>query len=130
MKAVRIHEFGGPEVLKFEDVPDPQLRKDQVLIKVKACALNHLDLFIRKGLPGVKLPHINGSDVSGDIVEVGEYITDLKPGQRVLLTPMTFCNHCPTCTAGQQNFCPSFTYLVTLMNEAIANTLRLKALMV
>jgi len=111
MKAVRIHEFGGPEVLKFEDVPDPQLRKDQVLIKVKACALNHLDLFIRKGLPGVKLPHTNGSDVSGDIVEVGEYITDLKPGQRVLLTPMTFCNHCPACTAGQQNFCPQFTVL-------------------
>jgi len=111
MKAVRIHEFGGPEVLTFEDVPDPQLRKDQVLVKVKACALNHLDLFIRKGLPGVKLPHINGSDVSGDIIEVGEYITDLKPGQRVLLTPMTFCNYCPACTAGQQNFCPQFTVL-------------------
>ncbi|PYP82505.1 MAG: alcohol dehydrogenase [Candidatus Angelobacter sp. Gp1-AA117] len=111
MKAVRIHEFGGPEVLKFEDVPDPQLRQDQVLVKVKACALNHLDLFIRKGLPGVKLPHINGSDVSGDIAEVGEYITDLKVGQRVLLTPMTFCNHCPACTAGQQNFCPQFTVL-------------------
>lgn len=111
MKAVRIHEFGGPEVLKFEDVPDPQLRKDQVLVKVKACALNHLDLFIRKGLPGVKLPHINGSDVSGEIAEVGEYITDLKVGQRVLLTPMTFCNHCAACTAGQQNFCPQFTVL-------------------
>ena len=111
MKAVRIHEFGGPEVLKFEDVPDPQPRKDQVLVKVKACALNHLDLFIRKGLPGVKLPHINGSDVSGDIAEVGEYITDLKVGHRVLLTPMTFCNHCAACTAGQQNFCQQFTVL-------------------
>jgi NADPH:quinone reductase-like Zn-dependent oxidoreductase len=111
MKAVRIHEFGGPEVLKFEDVPDPQLRKDQVLVRVKACALNHLDLFIRKGLPGVKLPHINGSDVSGDIAEVGEYITDLKPGQRVLLAPMTFCNVCAACTTGQQNLCPQFTVL-------------------
>ena len=94
MKAVRIHEFGGSEVLKFEDVPEPQLRKDQVLVKVKAVALNHLDLFIRKGLPGVKLPHINGSDVSGDVAQVGEYITDLKPGQRVLLAPMTFCGVC------------------------------------
>jgi NADPH:quinone reductase-like Zn-dependent oxidoreductase len=91
MKAIRFHEFGGPEVLKYEDVPDIQPRKDQVLVRVKACALNHLDLFIRKGLPGVKLPHINGSDVSGDIAEVGEYITDLKAGQRVLLVPMTFC---------------------------------------
>ena len=97
MKAVRIHEFGGPEVLKFEDVPQPQLRKDQVLVRVKAVALNHLDLFIRKGLPNVKLPHINGSDVSGDIAEVGEYITDLKPGQRVLLAPMTFCGVCAAC---------------------------------
>ena len=111
MKAVRFHEFGGPEVLKYEDVPDPQPRKDQVLVRVKACALNHLDLFIRKGLPGVKLPHINGSDVSGDIVEVGEYITDLKPGQRVLLAPMTFCGICPACTSGRQNMCPQFSVL-------------------
>jgi len=111
MKAVRIHEFGGPEVLKFEDVPEPQLRKDQVLVRVKAVALNHLDLFIRKGLPGVKLPHINGSDVSGDIAQVGEYITDLKVGQRVLLAPMTFCNVCPACTRGEQNFCPQFSVL-------------------
>jgi NADPH:quinone reductase-like Zn-dependent oxidoreductase len=111
MKAVRIHEFGGPEVLKYEDIPDIQPRKDQVLVKVKACALNHLDLFIRKGLPGIKLPHINGSDVSGDIVEVGEYITDLKAGQRVLLAPMIFCNVCDKCTAGLQNFCPQFSVL-------------------
>jgi len=111
MKAVRFHEFGGPEVLKYEDVPDPQIRKDQVLIRVKACALNHLDLFIRKGLPGVKLPHINGSDVSGDIAQVGEYITDLKAGQRVLLAPMTFCGVCPACCAGEQNKCPQFTVL-------------------
>ena len=111
MKAVRIHEFGGPEVLKYDDIPDIRPRKDQVLVKVKACALNHLDLFIRKGLPGIKLPHINGSDVSGDIVEVGEYITDLKAGQRVLLAPMTFCNVCDKCTAGLQNFCPQFSVL-------------------
>lgn len=111
MKAVRIHEFGGPEVLKFEDAPEPHVRKDQVLVRVKACALNHLDLFIRKGLPNVKLPHINGSDVSGDIAEVGEYITDLKPGRRVLLVPMTFCGVCAACTTGQQNLCPQFSVL-------------------
>src|SRR6266852_6581408 len=111
MKAVRIHEFGGPEVLQYEDVAEPQLRKDQVLIHVKSCALNHLDLFIRKGLPGVTLPHINGSDISGDIAEVGEYITDLKVGQRVLLAPMTFCGVCPACTRGEQNFCPQYSVL-------------------
>ena len=111
MKAVRFHEFGGPEVLKYEDVPDPVLRKDQVLIRVRACALNHLDLWIRKGLPGVPLPHINGSDVAGEIAEVGEYITDLKAGQRVLLAPMVFDNHCPACVSGRHNFCPQFSVL-------------------
>ena len=58
MKAIRFHEHGGPEVLRYEDVPDPILRKDQVLIRVKAVALNHLDLFVRQGVPGVPLPQI------------------------------------------------------------------------
>src|ERR1700758_4061397 len=111
MKAVRIHQFGGPEVLTYEDVSDPQPRKDQVLVRVKACALNHIDLWVRKGLPGVKLPHILGSDVAGEIVEAGEYITHLKTGQRVLLAPMHFCNHCAKCVAGMQNQCREFTVL-------------------
>jgi NADPH:quinone reductase-like Zn-dependent oxidoreductase len=111
MKAVRFHEFGGPEVLKYEDVPEPQLRDDQVLVKVKACALNHLDLWVRKGMPGVKLPHINGSDVSGDVAQAGKYVTDLKVGERVLLAPMVFCGHCLACASGQQNFCRQFTVL-------------------
>ncbi len=111
MKAIRFHEFGGPEVLKYEDVPDPQPRKDQVLVRVKACAMNHLDLWVRKGLPGVKLPHINGSDVAGDIVEVGEYVTDLKAGQRVLLAPMSYCGHCQACMEGKQSLCRQFTVL-------------------
>jgi NADPH:quinone reductase-like Zn-dependent oxidoreductase len=109
MKAVRIHEFGGPEVLLYEDVPDAKPRKDQVLVRVKACAMNHLDLWVRKGLPGVNLPHILGSDVAGEIVEVGEYVSGFKPGQRVLLAPMHFCNHCAKCVAGLQNQCPEFT---------------------
>jgi NADPH:quinone reductase-like Zn-dependent oxidoreductase len=111
MKAVRIHEFGGPEVLRYEDVPDPKPRADQVLVRVKACAMNHLDLWVRKGLPGVKLPHILGSDVAGEIVEVGEYVTGLKVGQRVLLAPMHFCSGCPQCLAGRQNMCREFTVL-------------------
>jgi len=116
MKAVRIHEFGGPEVLRFEDVPDPQPRKDQVLVRVKACAMNHLDLFVRKGLPGVKLPHILGSDIAGEIVQAGEYVTGFKPGQRVLLAPMHFCNHCAKCVAGLQNQCAEFTVLGNLVD--------------
>ena len=111
MKAIRFHEFGAPEVLKYEDVPDPRPREDQVLVRVRACALNHLDLWIRKGLPGVKLPHINGSDVAGDVVEAGSYVSSVKPGMRVLLTPMTFCNHCSQCTTGRQSFCRDFSVL-------------------
>jgi NADPH:quinone reductase-like Zn-dependent oxidoreductase len=111
MKAVRIHQFGGPEVLQYEDVPDPKPRKDQVLVRAKACALNHLDLWVRQGIPGVRLPHILGSDVAGEIVEVGEYVAGFRIGQRVLLAPMSFCNHCVQCTAGRQNECPQFTVL-------------------
>jgi len=111
MKAVRIHQFGGPEVLTYEDVPDPQLRKDQVLVRVRACSLNHLDIWVRKGLPGVKLPHILGSDVAGEVVECGEYASGFKPGQRVLLAPMHYCGHCAKCVAGVQNQCREFTVL-------------------
>src|SRR5437870_3090917 len=111
MKAVRIHEFGGPEVLRYEDVPDPKPRNDQVMVRVRACALNHLDIWVRKGLPGVSLPHTLGSDIAREIVEAGEYVSGFKPGQRVLLAPMHFCNHCAKCTAGLQNQCAEFTVL-------------------
>jgi NADPH:quinone reductase-like Zn-dependent oxidoreductase len=111
MKAVRLHQFGGPEVLTYEDIPDPQLRKDQVLVRVKACSINHLDIWVRKGLPGVKLPHILGSDIAGEVAEVGEYVSGLKAGQRVLVAPMHFCGHCTKCIAGLQNECREFTVL-------------------
>src|SRR5271169_7241354 len=111
MKAVRIHQFGGPEVLTYEEVVDPQPRKNQVLVRVRACALNHLDVWVRTGLPGVKLPHILGSDVAGEIVEVGEYVSGFKPGQRVLLAPMHYCGHCEKCVMGLQNQCREFTAL-------------------
>jgi NADPH:quinone reductase-like Zn-dependent oxidoreductase len=111
MKAVRIHQFGGPEVLTYEDMPDTQPRKDQVLVRVRACSLNHLDVWVRKGLPGVKLPHILGSDVAGEVVETGEYVSGFKAGQRVLLAPMHYCGHCEKCVAGLQNQCREFTAL-------------------
>jgi NADPH:quinone reductase-like Zn-dependent oxidoreductase len=111
MKAVRIHQFGGPEVLTYEDISDPPLRKDQVLVRVRACSLNHLDLWVRKGLPGVKLPHILGSDIAGEVVEVGEYVSGFKTGQRVLIAPMLFCGHCSKCVVGLQNQCREFRVL-------------------
>lgn len=111
MKAVRMHEYGGPEVLRYEDVPDPKPRKDQVLVRVKACAMNHLDLWVRMGVTKSPLPHIPGSDVAGEIVEVGDYVDGFRAGQRVLLAPMSFCNRCAACVAGLQNQCPKFTVL-------------------
>jgi NADPH:quinone reductase-like Zn-dependent oxidoreductase len=111
VKAAIMHEFGGPEVLHYEDVPDPKPRKDQVLVRVRACALNHLDLWARKGLPGVNLPHILGSDIAGEIVEVGEYVIGFKTGQRVVLAPLNFCNQCEQCAAGRQNMCREFTVI-------------------
>jgi len=111
MKAVRIHQFGGPEVLIYEDVADAQARKDEVLVRVRACSLNHLDVWVRKGLPGVKLPHILGSDVAGEVVEAGEYVDGFKAGQRVLLAPMHYCRHCAKCVSGLQNQCREFTVL-------------------
>jgi len=90
MKGVRIHQFGGPEVLMYEDIPDPQPHKDQVLVRVKACSLNHLDVWVRKGLPGVKLPHILGSDVAGEVAEVREtFIAQAKEGPVAGLSEMS-----------------------------------------
>jgi NADPH:quinone reductase-like Zn-dependent oxidoreductase len=109
MKAVRIHQFGGPEVLTNEDIPAPRLRQDQVMVRVRACSLNHLDVWVRKGLPGVKLPHILGSDIAGEVVEVGEYVSGFKAGQRILVAPMHFCGHCEKCVEGLQNQCRIFT---------------------
>ena len=111
MKAVRFHQFGGPEVLLYEDIPNPGLRKDQVLVRVKACALNHIDIWVRKGLPGVKLPHILGSDIAGEIAEVGEYVAGFSAGQRVVVAPMHFCGLCTKCLAGLQNHCQEFTVI-------------------
>jgi NADPH:quinone reductase-like Zn-dependent oxidoreductase len=116
MKAVRYHQYGGPEVLKFEDAPEPELRPDFVMLRVKACALNHLDLFLRKGVYSPSLPHINGSDVAGEVAAVGELITSVNPGQRVLLAPMVFCGHCAACSAGMQNMCREFSVFGNRVN--------------
>lgn len=110
MKAVRIHEHGGPEVLKYEDAPEPKIRANEVLLKVKACALNRLDLFVRGGLPGLKLefPHILGSDAAGEVVEAGEVCDTVKTGERVLLAPGVSCGHCSQCVSGRDNACRGY----------------------
>ncbi|MBI4229108.1 MAG: zinc-binding dehydrogenase [Deltaproteobacteria bacterium] len=89
MKAIRYHEFGGVEVLKYEDVPDPEIGDDEVLVRVKASSLNQLDLRLRSGKSPrpVDLPHIGGEDIAGDVAEVGKNVKDLKIGTRVVIDP-------------------------------------------
>jgi NADPH:quinone reductase-like Zn-dependent oxidoreductase len=111
MKAARIHRHGGPEVLSYEDAPEPAIKANQVLLRVHACALNHLDLFVRAGLPGIRipLPHVLGSDIAGEVVAVGDLCERVKPGWRVLISPGTSCRQCEQCVAGRDNFCRSYT---------------------
>jgi NADPH:quinone reductase-like Zn-dependent oxidoreductase len=111
MKVARIHQHGGPEVLVLEDAPEPEIRADQVLIRVRACALNHLDLFVRAGIPGMKfaMPHVLGSDIAGEVVKVGALCERVQPGWRVLLAPGVSCRQCEQCLSGKDNFCRKFT---------------------
>lgn len=89
MKAIRYHEVGEVDVLTYEDVPTPEINDDEVLVRVKAAALNHLDLRLRAGKSPrpVELPHVGGIDAAGDIEEVGKNVTDLTPGTRVVIDP-------------------------------------------
>jgi NADPH:quinone reductase-like Zn-dependent oxidoreductase len=111
MKAVVLRQFGGPEVLEHVDLPDPEPGPGQVLVRVKACALNHLDMWIRQGLPayGTTLPHIPGSDVSGVIERLGPGVTHLKAGSRVVLAPGMACGHCGFCRDGRDNLCDTYS---------------------
>jgi len=110
MKAVRFHEHGGPEVLKYEDAPDPVIGPHEVLVRVRACALNHLDVWARQGMPGLKipLPHISGSDIAGEVAAVGSIVSRIKPGQRVVVSPGISCGQCPHCLSGRDNLCASY----------------------
>lgn len=113
MKAVRFHGHGGPEVLQYEDAPDPVARPGHVVVRVAACALNHLDLFQRVGLERVRipLPHISGADVAGTIDAVGDGVTDVSVGQRVMLQPGLSCGTCAKCLSAQDYLCARYDVL-------------------
>jgi NADPH:quinone reductase-like Zn-dependent oxidoreductase len=111
MKAVRFHAHGGPEVLRLEEAPDPVIGPGEALVRVRACALNHLDLWQRRGLRrvAIPLPHISGSDVSGVVVETKG--GDIPVGARVMLQPGVSCGHCLACLSGVDNECPHYEVL-------------------
>lgn len=126
MKAIVFHQHGGPEVLKYADVPDPVPRANEVVVRVKACALNHLDLWVRRGLPNVPipLPHIPGSDVAGEIAKIGADVTTVRVGQKVALAPLVSCGKCPACIAGLDNRCRQATNLGYMIDGGCAEFVR------
>src|ERR1051325_5224050 len=103
MKAVIFNHHGGPEVLKLTEGPDPQIKANEVLIEVRACAMNHLDVWVRNGLPGIKipLPHILGCDIAGVVGDAGKLVTWAKAGDEVMVQPGVSCGHCAECLAGR-----------------------------
>ena len=105
--------YGDVDVLKEVELPAPQVGPDDVLVRVKAVALNHLDLWTRKGMVGHKhrFPHILGSDISGVVEKVGENVKDLKEGDKVVLAPAKSCGMCEMCTLGEDNLCPHYSIL-------------------
>jgi NADPH:quinone reductase-like Zn-dependent oxidoreductase len=114
MKAVIFKEHGGPEVLQYtEQAPLPSIKADEILVQVRACALNHLDVWARGGLPGIEipLPHILGNDIAGVVQEVGQLVTWVRAGDEVMLQPGVSCGHCIDCLRGQDNMCAEYDIL-------------------
>jgi NADPH:quinone reductase-like Zn-dependent oxidoreductase len=126
MKAIVFQQHGGPEVLRYIDASDPVIRANEVLVRVKACALNHLDLWVRQGLPNVPipLPHIPGSDIAGEIAQIGADVTTVRVGQKVVLVPGVSCGKCATCIAGLDNRCRQFTNLGYMIDGGCAEFVR------
>lgn len=114
MKAVRFHQHGGPEVLQYEEAPDPALNgPGQALIRVKACALNHLDIWGRIGPPYSKprLPHISGCDIAGIVEEVSPEEKELHRGMEVVVSPGVGCGRCEMCLSGKDNRCRRYSII-------------------
>jgi NADPH:quinone reductase-like Zn-dependent oxidoreductase len=110
MKAVVFRQHGAPEVLESADLPVPEPAAREVRVAVRAVALNHLDVWVRKGWPGLKLtlPHTLGSDVSGVVDAVGAEVQDLAPGEEVVVNPGLSCGACERCLLGEDNLCRAY----------------------
>ena len=113
MKALAFNEFGGPDKLRLQDVPDPKIKANEVLVRVRACALNHLDLFVREGIPALKtpLPFWTGCDIAGDVAEVGADVQGVKVGDRVAVNPNLTCGRCEFCAQGEDSLCVKYGIL-------------------
>lgn len=122
MKAVIFREHGGTHKLSYEDFPEPMIGPEDVLVRVKACALNHLDIWTREGNPAypLVLPHIVGSDVAGTVDQIGSQVEGFTAGQRVCVSPGLSCWRCNACLAGRDNFCRSYGLLGAVVHGGYA----------
>jgi NADPH:quinone reductase-like Zn-dependent oxidoreductase len=110
MKAVQFTQHGDTDVIEYDDYPDPEPGRGEVLVDVHAGALNHLDVWTRKGLPGIDLemPHVPGSDMAGEVLEVGDGVTRFEAGDRVALLGGVSCGDCEFCRDGEESMCVDF----------------------
>ena len=111
MKAVVFHEFGSSDKLKLEIVKTPEIRSNEILVRVKACGINRLDLLLRNGaIPDIPLPHICGSEVAGVVEKVGSRVSSPKVGERIAIAPWIFCSECEQCKKRTGNHMPKRRY--------------------
>lgn len=113
MKAILFREHGGPHKLSLEDISQPDIGPSDVLVKVRSAALNHLDLWLRKGLPGMKLPlpHVGGCEGAGEVAKVGAAVNHVREGDRVYITSGWSCGRCEYCLNNFDSMCLSYSML-------------------
>src|ERR1043166_2634552 len=129
MKAIVFEQHGGPEVLLYKEVPDPRPGRGEVLIQIKATSINHIDIFLRRGMPGVKvpMPKIVGSDAAGVVRELGADVAGLSVGQRVTINPGISCGRCEFCAAGFGSQCASYAMVGETRDGAYAELVAVPA---
>lgn len=122
MKAVFFERFGGPDVLTYGEHPEPVAGPGEVLVRVRACAINHLDVWVRQGLPGLEpeMPHVLGNDIVGEIVALGAGVAHLRAGQKTLVNPTLSCGACAACAAGDDHLCRSYDVIGRKRNGGYA----------
>lgn len=129
MKAILFHQHGGPDVLQYADFPTPEPGPGEVLVRLRAAALNRLDIWVREGWPGIRLeyPHIPGADGAGEIAALGEGVSGWAIGERVAIDANLGCGECDFCQAGRDNLCRRWNLLGETMRGTYAETISLPA---
>jgi NADPH:quinone reductase-like Zn-dependent oxidoreductase len=130
LKAVRIHEHGGVEKLRYEDAPEPTLAgPNDAIIKLKAASLNHIDIWIRRGLTGIEvaLPLIPGGDGAGVVAEVGDRVRNVATGDEICLYPPSGCGRCEFCRTDREYMCVNLRVLGERENGTYAEYVRVPA---